>query len=71
MIAPKLSTIIRALLQDINWNGHSLGEGMGIVLINTSTSVVINNSIFTTENKASWGAGLCIYLKDSVQNITL
>ena len=71
--SPKFTIYGEISRQDINWNGHSLGGGMGIVLINTSTSVVkiiINNSIFT-KNKASWGAGLCIYLKDSVQDITL
>jgi hypothetical protein len=71
--SPKYVKYSEISRQHINWNGHSLGGGMGIVLINTSTSlvnIVINNSNFS-KNKASWGAGLCIYLKDFVHNVSL
>ena len=47
--------------------GSGLGGGMGIVIMEniTQTEIVINSSFFK-DNKAPWGAGLCVQFQDHV-----
>ena len=52
-----------------DWNGISLGGGMGIALLNTSEAITIHviNCMFM-RNLASWGGGLCVYLQQQTVN---
>ena len=53
----------------LEWNGYSLGGGMGIALLKNSANINIhiNNTVFDT-NIANWGGGLGIYLEQQTFN---
>ena len=54
------------------WNGQSLGGGVGLVLLNNSTGLYIRiNGCIFDGNEASWGAGFCIYLQPYTFNNTI
>jgi hypothetical protein len=49
--------------------GSGLGGGMGIVIMKNITQIeIVINSSFFEDNKAPWGAGLCIQFQDHVYN---
>lgn len=54
------------------WNGYSLGGGIGIAFINQSSgvNVYIKNCSFM-KNKATWGGGLCVHFQDNTSKNTI
>ena len=55
-----------------NWNGHSLGGGIGIVLQKNCTGVSVRiRNCTVMKNSATWGGGLELYLQDEVHNNNL
>ena len=49
--------------------GSGLGGGIGIVIMKNVTQIeVLINSSFFNDNKAPWGAGLCVQFQDHVYN---
>ena len=66
---PAYNILSRAIESRTDWNGHSLGGGMGIALLKGTTglTIYIKNSTFHG-NSANWGGGLCVYLQKHVFN---
>ena len=65
--APDYNTM--AVGRSMEWNGYSLGGGMGIALLKNSAgiNIHINNTVFD-KNIANWGGGLGIYLEQQTFN---
>lgn len=52
--------------------GSGLGGGMGIVIMKNVTQIeIVIDSSFFKNNKAPWGAGLCVQFQDHVYNNTI
>ena len=54
------------------WNGNGIGGGLGILLLENSSDIIIHVLKCTfVKNQASWGGGMCIYMQTNTFNNTV
>ena len=66
-LAPRYDSA--SLVIPTDWNGNSIGGGMCVALLESTSGVniLVINSIFHNNN-ANWSGGLCIYLQKYMHN---